>query len=531
MSNEKMANLSLSSSLPVEVEGIYDCFDSALHAVFKYLGLSYELLFFDSWEFEFDYLGFKSNKNLNGNFDSIKIRRWDYLEQYHGIMFENIGADDSYKIENRVQEQLGLGVPVLATVELYHCPWHHDYYLRSYGLHEVIIVGITSKGYLIKDFQYACNGIEIDFEEFNKSVIRYRFLNKVDKDNHFDWETKINEMSKRLLLENLPEKIIQFAEALEIPDVLKKEVAEFSGPIYSAPLLEKVSYISHSRKKLAAALIYIYETYNIIGMKEAISRLDEIANMWGSTFGMMCKLFFIPENRQGLMLTRICNKIREISGKEENFLKWLESGNYLNYRDNITKNLNKDNDLNIINKIDLKSFYNTNGLCEKISYDCVSVFTSEKRYLYVSSEEFEKMSYVQGIPFVVPELECETDDHISCYGEKILFDPGYYNNIYILCNADLGVQVENLGVLYEDGTIDNVKFAVTTWLNKPKFNEEIALYCKGVARNEIEKTASVYPFDGYIFKKKIEIGNNQRCCGLILPICPNIHIFAITLVG
>lgn len=519
--------------LPIVARQVYDCFDSIIVSVFEYLNWSYELLFFDEWKFNFIYEKYTRDHKLSDNLKTKRNHRWDYLEEYHGIQLDNVEVKQCKDLKERIRQSLLLNKPVLACFDAYYCPWIKEYYLRITDFHEVIIVGITADSYIIKDFQYAVNGIEIPYKEFEKSATTCRVLIKKETDKKFDWKMKVKEMSINLLSSNMFSEILQFADALSNEEDLIKEIDGNKGPIYAKPLLEDIHYIGMTREQVAASLLFLYQENNIPSLKEIVENLKMVGLKWASVFGMICKVFCIKEERRSFIIKRIVMKIKEIALDEEkivNELLFIASEDKATQKEKLYSKTSVNNEeISIFEQVDLSEYLNTNGAADCISYDCTSVFTSDARYMYITAVDIEKLSNINHIPFRVGHILQENNDHISCYGERIGIEKGKYKRIYFLCCSDLESQCEKLMVEYADGAKDDVKFNVSAWLRKPRFNEEIAAECHVVAKDNEQREAFTYPFSSYIFFQSVEIDGTKECCTVELPTCPNIHIFAITL--
>lgn len=525
-------NLNEKIMLSVEAKQIYDCFDSVLISVFDYLNWSYELLIFDEWQFEFDKLKFFENHKLSQNIKIGRKHRWDYLEKYHGIKILNMDINENNDFERHIRISLLKNIPVLACIDLYWCPWFPEYYLKYTDLHEVIIVGISDNSFILKDFQYACNGVEVSFDEFRKCLKVCRFFEKKDDIKVFDWQIEIANMAKKLLSSNMFNEIKDFADGLS-RESLDEDVRDFNGAIYTAPLLEDISYIGMTRIQVASSIQYICEKYSISVLNKIVADIKKLGLKWSSLFGMLCKIFCIQEEKRDFILQRVQMRIKEIAITEQKVIEELlnlvnEEIKEKSINTNLEKNRNICN-FTMFDKVDISKYFNTNGISNCVDYECLSSFTSDGRYIYVNKSDVKKLCTVKNIPFDIGNILKYQNDHISCFGEYIKLKTGIYKKAFFLCCADLGSQCDKVEIMYTDKSVEEVELNVTSWLKNPEFDEEIALVCHGVAKDHQKKTAFMYPFDSYLFMQSLEVNENKECCVIKLPICPNIHIFALTM--
>lgn len=352
--------------LPIVVRQVYDCFDSIVVSVFEYMNWSYELLFCDEWKFKFDYEKYTRDHKLSDNMEIWRNHRWDYLEDYHGIKFENVEVKQCKDLKERIGQNLLLNKPVLVCLNAYYCSWLKEYYLKILDYHELIIVGITDDGYIIKDYQYAVDGIEISFEEFEKSATTCRFIVKKEVEKKFDCKEKIKGMSMNLLSSNMIRDILRFADALSNEEDLINEIDGNKGPIYATPLLEDIQYIGRTREQVAALLLFLYEENDIVSLREIAEKLKMVGLKWGSIFGMICKVFCIKEERRSSIIKRIVLKIKEIALAEEkiaNELLYIVSEDEATPKEELSNktSVNKE-ELSIFEQVDLSEYLNTNGV-------------------------------------------------------------------------------------------------------------------------------------------------------------------------
>jgi hypothetical protein len=174
--------------------------------------------------------------------------------------------------------------------------------------------------------------------------------------------------------------------------------------------------------------------------------------------------------------------------------------------------------------------FNNIAFGKSISCDCGANFTGSGYYFLSDNAPAAGDMKLENMKFKFPLVGAGSVDNISCDDQEIEVAPGFYNSIQLLGTAEYGDFTDHLTVEYENGDRKNVGIAFSEWWRSdPVYNEKIAW--KGKIVEKREEKASVIDRDHHIYAIERPIGNNGRITKIILPFCPNIHIFSISLCG
>lgn len=521
--------------LDIQVKMGYDCFDSALVSVLEWLKKPYQLLFIDEWDFSFDekrIAQFQKNAMLETIEDH---HNWELLKEYHGVAFLYYEANSNkMELVDQSYRELLKKIPVLASLDLYWCEWYAGYYLTIHYPHEVIITCITKTHVIVKDNQFAQNGIKMKLSDFTKALNGIGFFDFQEPQEVDElWKTTLKEKMTYLVSKNKLNEISLFGAFLCNFENLKKQITEYDGPIFNVPIIIEISSYSMKRKQFAQCLTYLGEKQVAEkGLLNFAEEMVEIASLWSSVLGMVCKVLFLPEEKKQLVLSRIKEKIESLCIKEQELASELLSfidGSSLKDREKVKHEMEIESCKGIdYEPLEISNLYNSNGISEYVEYDSPSEFTSDRRYIVIDPEEMNGLKIKKEIPFITPYINRDTNDHISCFGEEIDIAPDFYCSIYFVCCADMGEQVEEIIVRYEDDFTEKVQINVPAWIGTPNLDKLIYANCFGVTRNDELKQANRYPFPGYLYIIDVSINSYKKLKTVILPICPNVHIFAIT---
>ena len=124
--------------------------------------------------------------------------------------------------------------------------------------------------------------------------------------------------------------------------------------------------------------------------------------------------------------------------------------------------------------------------------------------------------------FIMPDIYSEGFDNISCQGQCIAVQQGFYNSIMLMGFAVYKGFAGCLTVLYEDNTTVEVNFALTnSGSHKTLFGEEIVLTTDFMSKGKIKK--------GRIYGVEIALESNKKIKGIILPEWEMCNIMGISL--
>jgi hypothetical protein len=88
---------------------------------------------------------------------------------------------------------------------------------------------------------------------------------------------------------------------------------------------------------------------------------------------------------------------------------------------------------------------------------------------------------INNIPFIIPKTDSIQDDMVSCEGQHIdLGEPHHIQSIQLLGFSTFGDYSDDVSLVYEDGTIQVLRFALTDWFQyapdkSALFGEELGI--------------------------------------------------------
>lgn len=119
------------------------------------------------------------------------------------------------------------------------------------------------------------------------------------------------------------------------------------------------------------------------------------------------------------------------------------------------------------------------------------------------------------------------NDNISCLGQTIVIPKGIYKKFALAGCAEWGNYRDKIKVNYQDGSSEEITIGFTDWVSPPVYDETILLEGKMMDNVKGENIIN-NSYIARIFSKTYNL-DNKLIDNIVLPDCPNIHIFAISL--
>lgn len=517
-----------------------DCLENLILAIAKWMKKDYELMFTEAWGFSYKPIRTCDGEIIGENIDVHTYRKdkWNSLYKYHGIGVKEKESRDYSMGLSIIKNQLSANMPVVIHMDTFWCHWRKELYQKFHRSHYCLVTNIDDRNnnLFVFDAQIANKGVILPIDDFIKGFRGYiTFENKDIGIGSVDWKEIIENSTYRL--KNTDESINLFedmrilANDIKYKLVFENEVKNFEEFPFKAQIFQKIFDIGRGCKQYSTALKYINKLYNIQELDILSNRMNFAGNRWFSIFGMLCKSYYM--NHNDLIIDRVVAKIKEAANDEEdiadNLVKLCKYGS-LTSVDTLHKETKKhiDSKINKIFYLDLSQYFNNQGFSSSLSLDCSAELSNGGRYFLNENLPDERIWSINNMKFKFPILAENTNDNISCMGQNIHVRQIRGKNIMVLGCSELGNHSEYMNIRYTDGHVEKVPLEFTSWLSSNKsFGEIIAWTGKGAERTK--DTVQVYPFPVHIYAKNYLLQYDGIVSSIELPVCPNIHIFAISL--
>ncbi len=175
--------------------------------------------------------------------------------------------------------------------------------------------------------------------------------------------------------------------------------------------------------------------------------------------------------------------------------------------------------------IDLTPFFNNQGFGNEQPAKTAASFSTKGSYLLPVGLPTGCWQ-LRELKFNFPEVAEGRLDNLYCDGQTLPVPEGYYRSLMILGCAELGVFSEALEIQYGDGSTDSLVIHCSDFGHHPVFSEEQIAWRGPWMQNRKGTKCKVN--DAQLYAKKYPLGSEKTICAIKLPVCRNIHIFALT---
>ena len=386
----------------------------------------------------------------------------------------------------------------------------------------------------------------MSIEYFSNGYLGYYFtilFPEVFKKNEINWQNIIlyalDRVNGKKDIPNIFSSIRLFADDLLKYMDIKKEVEGhrnfLRGEIFSILLA-----IAMGRKQFGELLKYFESKFNLNIFQKYIDELEYIGNSWESVRALLLKYYkYVKEGKFSNFDTSfkhdISKKIDDIATMEEKLAIDLKDS-VLNYSNKKAKKNHISSYSNIdYNKIkyqvydfvNLENFFNNHGCGSTDETKCNADFNGMKEFFIIDSMPKEGDFQVEKLHFYFPKLEDGKFDNLVCFKQAIEILPKKYSELWILGCGDESNIRENIMIEFDDNTKEMITIKFTCWWVPKEYNEIIAW--KGKVASMSNNKMHITPHLFTIYAQRYNINPDKNIKKIILPYCPNMHIFGLTL--
>ena len=461
------------------------------------------------------------------------------LRKYYGMDLNIKYAVTFEELLISIRVELSANRPVILDLESSLVPWGVQYRNGDDYTHVIIIVGIDeeNKQFVVTDGYYLFQNIRIDFknvqEGFVKKFYTFNFYRDFIKVGTEDWRPVINDIITTLSSvgsKGFYDEMVMLAEDIDKSLDFKAETNKTKGYYNESKLHAAIRNLIQGRGKFSRLLKYFYVVHGIELFNILSNQMNTAATKWNKVQHMLVKASFMPEFTK--IKENISNEILQLADYELTIYKRIVDTLEIS-ENNFSKDLQKIEEAAVslyLECLDISVLFNNKsfgGISEECDANIVSDTILPKAYFYNQKAPSNETIKLDNMIFKFPETGDGIADNISCKGQEIYMPPYAINNIMLLGCAEWGDFTEELTLFFDDGSSKKLVVSFTDWYKNPSFGEKIALKHKAVYTShngilEIDK------YERYLFAKSYSIPFAKKIMKIKLPICPNIHIYAVS---
>lgn len=511
---------------PIRTTGL-DCLECLIATMAEHWGRGYQLMFLQ--HHTFDYIRSEEHP-LARNLICSPLRSFDNLLTYHGIAFERFIGFTGKTALAHIYDQVERGTCLIVELLAASIPWDVHYESNHMtDTHAVLVIGVDRQGerVLCTDSFYEQYRVELPAECIRKGYVMHAAIRLAG-----DETSGLDDVTEALLIQLFRTDVQRRGEAIHqlAEDIASRDMAvEVGAEPEQSEFVQTLFRISKLYKQLGLIAGQLQAARSGIGGHTWSECLDIIGNRWGIAAAMMMKLACAPKDAK--LISAVVQRLKQIAELEQEMAVALaDSGrsqpNTIPYSKHGAVEIG---DYAQFVNVELDAYYNNHGFYKNADTRAARL-ACDGSFALDDGTLFGRTLAVGRMKFKLPRLRPDKDDNLSCQGQVVPIQPGKYSAICLLACSEWGHATEPLMVIDEDGQLHSVMMQFTDWYeHDPQYGEQAAwrgklgrwaedgTICKGDSMHTIY--ADCYPLE-----------LSGAIIGLQLPYCPNLHLFAISLI-
>ncbi|MCM1187139.1 MAG: BtrH N-terminal domain-containing protein [Lachnoclostridium sp.] len=498
-----------------------------IYATFiNYIGKDYMLLLSSAW-------GFRVNlKNVKYSYEYINLEE-DTLEyclnNYYGIHTELITYNDFSDYWNDICNSLEDRTPIVLNVSSIGLPYHRTY-MDPEAAHEhpVLLIGYDEENVYFLDPPWTLDIIKLEKSSLSKILLS---IEKICLDNEIN-DVKVDKVLNRILdkvnrkdyLGDMFDSIYYFAEIFERKFDILIELNTKSYDMETLrfhPMISSLDYIGRLRLCMVDVLKHMAKKYEMDSLNTISDLFQQISQAWIRLRYILIK--GCCKDREEFLNARknVAEKIRSMATQERMIrdeIQKIVDNSFICKNNTGEENFNN---LEVI-EIDLKKYFNNCAFHNTKNQLKANFNIKEVEYYISDSIKPTEHIILEKMQFKMPDIYSEEFDNISCQGQSIAVDLGFYSSIMLMGFAVYKGYAGCLTVLYEDNTTEEVNFALTnSGSHKTLFGEVIVLTTDFISKGKMKK--------GNIYGIEVLLESKKKIKEIILPEWEMCNIMGISL--
>lgn len=522
-------------ALDVEIvrQGV-NCLDDVIATVCSWHNRRYELMYARSLNFQFESepADKEYGERISAEYSNDYLH---LLEKYHGFHCEiHLNQPISEGIR-MITEQLQAGNPLLILLDCFWIPWVDKFQIMHDFGHTMVGVGFDTETneLFVTDPFFEKKSARISYEQLEHGY--YGCVTVTPSNNHLaTYEEILKELSMTL------EEWLQTGETSQAIAAFARETgsvpfqpdAEAEAMLSSSPLFMNLGRVSSARNNYGKLLSYLHECYGDERFEKVEEELKALSFQWSSVRGFLMKMAMVDDaSMHAYLKENTVKKLTDIASKELEVMERLitlysmqpDQASLLEAEAYSAATLELEEDTIAVNHhVDLSRYLNHRGFG---SEEHPADFDSSGYYFPSSLIPLETTLHLDDMSFNMNVAPGHNEyDNISCYGQEVELEGEKADFLTILGCSEMGNFLDQLTVKYQDGSKDTLVFGFSDWWNFHAVNNERVAWNEQVAHNE----QGWINHKVHLYAAKLRLKSGRPLESLVLPMMPNIHIFAIS---
>jgi hypothetical protein len=501
-----------------------DCFDDVIVTLSNWFGRDYELMYADVLKF---YFNPQASQTIGARMKTDLTNALDSLQHYHGYsirVYRTLSPDNGLTI---IREQLSKGNPISLNLDTYYSPWDTKFLTAHFYTHVMLVTGIdpATNDLFCTDPFFAKKQMRLPYENYKDGILGCMTTEPNDTgfpNNELLLASLCDKIREHL--EITPQSFQDWAEALLSVDFDKE--AEDSANFMESPFYMRLTTMVLARSNYVKMLDYVANRCDLPRLRDFMDEIKQMANKWNSLRGLIAKMSCMPRTSiDAKMRDNVYKKVLATAELEttllERLLHTLQPGAAETLPNSAAAPAPNES-VHQVMPVDLRNQVNTRGINnERGTADFDADGHSYARNGIPESNQLR----VADMSFTFPAPHDDFFDNVSCMGQTVSLQPGSYLGLMVLGCSQFSPTLDTFTIVYTDGSSEQVPIGFADWWNPVPINGERVAWQANLVRGQ-----TVLPDNQvYIYAKKAVLSSPKIAENLILPIMPNLHVFAVSM--
>ncbi len=497
----------------------FSCYEGLIYSIGMWQGRRMGLLFGDCWNFTYS----TALEPLVGERVGWGYERLSEKCDHRKLLSVEVLAPD----EKGVFEGLARQLPVLLDIDTYYCPWHADYHRRS-NSHICLAIGPSGDGGVIcHDALPFFRRVPLGKEDLRSGCKRATILTVCpveEPTNIIDWvresvvkvESSLDANASLCALDALQ----VFAADIAALHDLTGEFAPFSQ-VWEAPLWANLTMIECGRRQFS---IFLDEVAQCTGDDRYTTTAVKFASL-AVQWNVLVKGLYADYYAGGVLRSdSIALRLARISAEERGLAKELRVCLTEQRREKIVR-ATPGYSRAERHAIELRAYLNSRGISVDSNNSALADLTGTG--IWIDGATLQMLLQTDVGLFTDLAIGQPEGDNVICTSQVIAVHAKQVTCFHFLGCSEWGDSAGELFVEGTDGQYRVFHLRFTNLSEAPRYGETV-VYRGSLAANSTRHQSSSFQTIGNLLHQAVSFPNPMDVARIVLPNCPNMHLFAIT---
>lgn len=467
----------------------------------------------------------------------IDQREWKArtsLERYHGVKSILMKKNDIPNLVQFVLKEIEEHNPVSLEVDMNYISCIDAIDKSIDSMNVVVVIGIDSN--LQRIYFRIIHGRDkyrdvqsMSFEEMNACVIAVRkYSNEKKELEEFNLNEFLITKAKEFEIINVCGKLVQFSELLEHEIKFENIFGDKENlQLRDIPLVFNAAALYRSRALFSFCLEFLSKRYNKPILKTIANDFMVAAGKYYNIRGVVLKCHYSHKLTR-TNLDNIIKYIQLIADIEQNAISKMKIGDsvsdlgYVMGGKRQTINANANNYY-----VDLQRYFNNKCFSHKVTHEADANFDGIGGYFIDTDYPYDQTISVNDTTSFKIGPYNDSADNIICIGQRIDLRAGRYKKMMIMACSCHGSFKDYVKLVYSYKENERLLIVSSSfWYPKAHFSETIAW--QGEYAMYLEDSYYIEQRKLNIYSSYYSISDEDKLEAIILPDCPDIHIFGLS---